>query len=437
MDELSCTTKTHFYCTNGLPRFVAASKVTDGVPDCEDYSDECPNIKYNPLASIKEMIENSILRYSMWIIFLVAAIGNISVICGITKGMRDKNQNVVAKCNNVIICNLAFADLIMAIALMILLYKSLEHSGEWCLYDQIWRLSQLCSGVGVLVTISSEASVMTLVIMTSFRLKTVLCPFKSRHQKILHIIIGLTTTWIVSISMALFPFVGVLSHIMAPDALISFEENNTSDISIYFPSKIIPFHNFSRFVAGISALGNNSINISDEVGNKWNNNLQFLQKNYHGYAPNIDAVFGYYSANSVCMPRIYKTSKDQIINPFAVTVMSFNLIAMCYISLAYMVVYLKSKAPVSIGRNQSRNIKLQKKIAILVLTDVLCWFPICVISFISIANAPVSAEIYAYTLIIQLPINSALNPIIYSNLVQQTHQYLTKLVKSAYRVDPA
>ena len=61
---------------------------------------------------------------------------------------------------------------------------------------------------------------------------------------------------------------------------------------------------------------------------------------------------------------------------------------------------------------------MQKKVFRILATDFCCWFPISLIAILSIAGVPISNTAYAVSAIILLPINSALNPIIYSNNIE-------------------
>jgi len=91
-----------------------------------------------------------------------------------------------------------------------------------------------------------------------------------------------------------------------------------------------------------------------------------------------------------------------------------------FIASAYIAIYLKST---SAGPDQSslsqtaKARKIQRKITILILTDMCCWLPICVMSFLSIAGTALPPVLYAVSAITLLPVNSSLNPIIYTDVV--------------------
>ena len=73
----------------------------------------------------------------------------------------------------------------------------------------------------------------------------------------------------------------------------------------------------------------------------------------------------------------------------------------------------------------------------LIVTDFICWVPICVMSFISFAGEELPDIVYPITAILLVPINSAANPWLYSSFlvgyVQRLWQYLSKLSRKKTR----
>ena len=59
---------------------------------------------------------------------------------------------------------------------------------------------------------------------------------------------------------------------------------------------------------------------------------------------------------------------------------------------------------------------MQKRIGALIATDGICVVPICIIAFLSYAGVEIPKDTYIVTTCFLLPINSALNPVIYSKL---------------------
>ena len=71
--------------------------------------------------------------------------------------------------NHVLILNLAFSDLLMGIYLCSLCLVDTLFRGVYCLKSQQWLYGYPCKALGVLVTLSSQASVLTMVLLTLFR----------------------------------------------------------------------------------------------------------------------------------------------------------------------------------------------------------------------------------------------------------------------------
>ena len=62
---------------------------------------------------------------------------------------------------------------------------------------------------------------------------------------------------------------------------------------------------------------------------------------------------------------------------------------------------------------------MQKKISRLMATDFCCWILITIMVFINFSGTPVSDIAYVISAIVLLPINSALNPILYSDIIDK------------------
>lgn len=131
----------------------------------------------------------------------------------------------------------------------------------------------------------------------------------------------------------------------------------------------------------------------------------------------------FYGTNSLCYPL-------HIDDPFfigweysAIIFLGINFPAVIIIMTLYIKMFLiikhdrKYSRPV-LKSNQNDAGKEDAVLALrfffIVLTDCLCWIPIVVIKIIALLSVPISPTIYAWVIVFILPINSALNPIIYT-----------------------
>ena len=213
-------------------------------------------------------------------------------------------------------------------------------------------------------------------------------------------------------SMPLFPS---LSSYMVTIVLMS--------KSAYFHSDVADYSEFSKFANRLSGLNNRTKLLS--VG--WQNVNEYLQLNFAAIKPNISSYFGYYSVSGVCL-MFYVTADDvSHFNMMSAAIICFRFFALIFIATSYASIYLKSTSSVPTEQASDRGRKMQRKITILILTDVTCWLPICVMSFLSMRSIVIPSILYAVSAIILLPINSSLNPVIYTDVMQMIFSVLRQM----------
>lgn len=91
----------------------------------------------------------------------------------------------------------------------------------------------------------------------------------------------------------------------------------------------------------------------------------------------------------------------------------------------------KSEAHLAKARNWNSNkpilftsTEMKRKVTLLILTDGLCWIPICIMFFFSqVGGQPLFDSAYIITACTLLPVNSALNPLIYSQCGVRSLKY--------------
>ncbi|XP_060584590.1 G-protein coupled receptor GRL101-like isoform X3 [Ruditapes philippinarum] len=65
-------------------------------------------------------------------------------------------------------------------------------------------------------------------------------------------------------------------------------------------------------------------------------------------------------------------------------------------------------------QSRKRDLKVARNLILVATTDFLCWFPIGVMGILSLIGFAIPSDVYAWTAIFVLPINSALNPFLYT-----------------------
>uniref|UniRef100_A0A1B0D8I9 G-protein coupled receptors family 1 profile domain-containing protein n=1 Tax=Phlebotomus papatasi TaxID=29031 RepID=A0A1B0D8I9_PHLPP len=71
-----------------------------------------------------------------------------------------------------------------------------------------------------------------------------------------------------------------------------------------------------------------------------------------------------------------------------------------------------------------------RRFAIIVATNCACWLPVIIVKIAALAGVQISPSLYAWLAVLVLPVNSALNPVLYTLTAAAFKQQLTKFVYS-------
>ncbi|KAK2493163.1 hypothetical protein MC885_017774, partial [Smutsia gigantea] len=127
----------------------------------------------------------------------------------------------------------------------------------------------------------------------------------------------------------------------------------------------------------------------------------------------------YYGTNGVCFPLHSEDTESFAAQIYSVTIfLGINLVAFIIIVFSYGSMFYsvhQSAITATEIRNQVRKeMILAKRFFFIVFTDALCWIPIFVLKFLSLLQVEIPGTITSWVVIFILPINSALNPILYT-----------------------
>jgi len=415
-DEIDCGQDGRYYCQEGDVLFVSNEKIMNGVPECADNSDECPKNRFDIFSSNYNLVGNIVFRAVLWIVAIVSITANAAVLSWELYKMHAEGgyQNSrVSFGNHVLIMNLAVADLVMGVYMLFLSIADALYTGIYCLKSTKWLTSASCQSLGALAVLSSQASVLTLGALSTVRLITVINPF-TNHPKQTNLFLGITFIWAFSILMAVGPLMENNGHRFYQTALM--KQN------LFFDSWEVDFNAFKSFAIKLLQFHPGMRNLTDyEIktvvnAESWPVLTQFVKSRYSTNVQPTD-YYGYYSTNSVCMPKLFASTHDPAW-PMAFTFIVINLGSFIYILIAYIIIVVKSNNSSTVAGARSYNrdlLSMTRRVAMLVITDGLCWLPICIIFFLSQREGQTLPDsVYLITACVLLPINSAINPMIYS-----------------------
>ena len=292
------------------------------------------------ISSCDELLKNSVLKYFMWILGIMAFLGNLVVIIW---RLVSKDVNRVS---SFLLTNLAVADLLMGVYMLIIASKDREWHGIYFKHDVSWRASNLCIFAGVLSTISSEVSVLTLTVITLERLICIVFQFRFNRWSMKKASRIMFFIWITGLLLSLLP--------------------------ILYDSYFYDYKNSANF----------------------------------------------YGKSAVCLP--FELSADH--HPgweYSVSVfLVLNGMSFLFILLAYVFMYRTIvKASNAVRSTRVNNdTAIARRMMFIILTDFLCWFPVIIISIVALTGNlhDPSKQVYAWIAVFVLPINSSINPLLYT-----------------------
>ncbi|XP_077541447.1 uncharacterized protein LOC144153658 isoform X2 [Haemaphysalis longicornis] len=302
------------------------------------------------ISSLAHLLDNVVLRVSVWVVAIVACAGNLLVLVGRVM-FREHNE-----VHSFYIKNLALADLLMGVYLLIIAAHDVRFRGEYIRHDFRWRRSWSCNACGLLSTVSSEASVFTLTVITVDRFVSILYPLSIKKRTRRSAFCCMLCVWLTTTLMAAVPM---------------------------------------------------------------------LRPDYYGE--------DFYGSNGVCLPLHIHDPGTKGWEYSAFVFCTVNSIAFSFIAYAYLSMFVTiTRSNVGLRSTQQLHDRaIAKRFAFIVGTDVLCWMPIVIIKIIAIAGIHIDETLYAWVAVFLLPVNSALNPVLYTLTTrlfkQQLHCFLAKL----------
>ncbi|KAM6147908.1 relaxin receptor 1 isoform 3-T3 [Erethizon dorsatum] len=134
---------------------------------------------------------------------------------------------------------------------------------------------------------------------------------------------------------------------------------------------------------------------------------------------NKEIFKNYYGTNGVCFPLHSEDTESTGAQIYSVAIfLGVNLVAFVVIVFSYgsmfYSVHRNTGTANEIRTQVKKEMILAKRFFFIVFTDALCWIPIFVLKFLSLLQVEIPGTITSWVVIFILPINSALNPILYT-----------------------
>ena len=139
--------------------------------------------------------------------------------------------------------------------------------------------------------------------------------------------------------------------------------------------------------------------------------------------------FGFYSRSAVCLPLQLSEGRPVGWEYSVAFFVGLNFISFLFILVAYITMFWTVKRVARAVRSTHLNKEsaMAKRLVFIVMTDFCCWMPIIIISILSLTgNFDDPNKIaYVWIAVFVLPLNSSLNPILYTFSTERAKRSLT------------
>ena len=409
-DEDSCTSV--LKCDSGK-QLIPISEKCDGKIDCSDSSDECNS------ECGRDILQSIMLKLMCWFLALMATVLNIASIIRCVSKFNFK-MSIEALNDKMFILFINVGDLLVGVYLLqIAIMDSIVYRGSYCKNQVSWLSSSHCNILGVISTIGHEfslGSVTVLGLARAIALRNGLKISKNiTRRSISHMACKAFTIIALSSAIALTPLMPPLEDFfvngMTYDPIVR--------LFIGSPGKQIHMNIVQEYYGKVKDKNLNWRVINELVDTMFS----------HDYTENAIGrkKLEFYGNEGVCLFKFFVKAGDPQRN-YAWLVLIINMISLGIISACYIFINVNTRAnshaltrektPMK-ERIQKRNKKLQRKISLIIGTDLLCWLPVTVVSCLHSAEILVATPYYPLISIVFLPINSVINPVLYNDIFIQ------------------
>ncbi|CAG5131361.1 unnamed protein product [Candidula unifasciata] len=303
------------------------------------HSDVCHS-PVDPLSSCSDLMGEVFKRILLWLVGLVAIIGNLIVIVYRIKWTRS----LLTKAYGMFVVHLAVSDVIMGIYLLIIASADLYYRDTYIWYERQWRRHTVCQIAGFASVLSNEVSTCFVFFITVDRFLVIKYPFSNVRLSRKMTLAICSLVWLLCFIVALIPLFPMFKH-------WTVYSSNGMCLGLPLTSQRLPGWQFSS------------------------------------------AIF-------IC----------------------FNFVMFLLIALGQMSVYRTMAAASKAQRDlceipnirQQQDFAVARNLCLVAMSNFACWFPIAVMGFVSLSGFEIGLSAFAWSTVLIMPINAALNPLLYT-----------------------
>ena len=399
-DELDC--ENHFRC-NETGEYIPKTSLCDETVDCRDYSDECGE---SCSRDSRNLLKNVSLKAFSWVSGVLATALNLFIIGTHAREIKN-SESLKARTDKLLILLVAMGDCLIGVYLLSIAAVNTHYKEDFCRKKFQWLTSNFCNALGVISTIGSQLSLFSMASLSISRLANINNMVSKNprslksHLKILALLLFLL---FISLAVAFFPLL---------PALEDFFVNGLHYNRVTLFTGMVDKNTHYRILQSYNGRYRNQ-----ELS--WAKIRRMTQEMFsNDYGGVEGAKVEFYGSDSVCIFKYLVTASDpQHIFSLAILLMNFLcfiLISICYIVIQFHVKRSTRHCTAETSARRRRELRLQTKISVIIATDFLCWIPfivVCLLHFFEVIDATPWYPLFS---VIILPLNSIINPLLYSD----------------------
>eukprot|EP00116_Pleurobrachia_bachei_P002420 sb/3462682/ len=419
-DEEECMN--NFQCSD-KSGFLALSQKCDGRIDCKDLSDEC-----NDNCKRKAVSSNAILGISL----AMGIAGFLFGIGSLHKSFQQKSEKSGEYINQMMVLAISCGDLLTSTYLLTITTSHWFHGSNFCEQQIAWISGIPCTVIGVLNSTGSTISSLAMALISCFRLRSTVRALRYRRSdevtRELKVKLGslLAAVTVVSLIVSVFPLLEPFDDWFV-NGLV-FERDIGLFLGVMDKSRLLKilrgYHGSRETRHGVSG---NDIS--------WRTFQDMISEMFsQDYDPVRGKKLSFYGNDPVCMFKAFVLPDDpQVVYVWGY--LSFHFL--CFVCVAICHVAIGILTERSHVQGTQRSNALSRKVSMICITDFCCWMPFlicCVLHTAEVVDMSPWYQIFSLNI---LPLNSVLNPILYSNLLTKIMAYFESKVKELSTDDHA
>ncbi|CAH3158152.1 unnamed protein product [Pocillopora meandrina] len=144
------------------------------------------------------------------------------------------------------------------------------------------------------------------------------------------------------------------------------------------------------------------------------------------YFEDLTTYHNYYGKSVVCLPLQLSRHKTEGWEYSVSVFVGLNFFLFIFITVAYLAIFISRVRVKNQSANARRETGLAKRVSFIIFTDCLCWMPIIVFGMKSVLEKDYkqTGDLAVWIAVFALPINSVINPILYTLATPKAQEYL-------------